>query len=106
MGVTGSVLVGLLELVILAGGVLYAGAVVAIYRTDGSQHRLKLDRNEPMPSAEKLLLWLGVQVLALLVRIAVPILGLLSEASAEVGEWFIRRQAPEAQAAIRSRFML
>jgi hypothetical protein len=46
-----------------------------------------------------------VKAVELAVRIAVPLFGMLAEASAEVGEWFLSRRAPETQAAIRSRFM-
>jgi hypothetical protein len=101
----GSVVTGFLKLAILAGGVLYAVLVVTSYRTSGPHDRLTIDRKAPARSAGRLLVWLGVKALALLVRIAVPLFGMLAEASAEVGEWFLRRHAPETQAAIRARLM-
>jgi hypothetical protein len=101
----GSIVSGFVELAILAGGGVYAVFVVLSYRTNGSSYRLTLDRKDPARSVGRLLVWLGVKVLALIVRIAVPLFGILAEASAEVGEWFLSRRAPETQAAIRSRFM-
>ena len=100
-----SIFSGFLKLAILAGGVLYARLVLMSYRTNGPHYRLRIDRKDPARSAERLLVWLGVKALALVVRIAVPIFGMLSEASAEVGEWFLRHRTPETQAAIRSRFL-
>ena len=100
-----SIFSGFLKLAILAGGVLYAGLVLMSYGTNGPHYRLRIDPKDPARSAERLLVWLGVKALALVVRIAVPIFGMLSEASAEVGEWFLRHRTPETQAAIRSRFL-
>jgi hypothetical protein len=48
-------------------------------------------------SAQRLVVWLGVKALALAVRMATPIFGMLSEASAEVGEWFLSHRHHEAQ---------
>ncbi len=101
----GSMVSGFLKLAILAGGVLSAVLVVMSYRTNGPQYRLRIDRKDPARSAGRLLVWLGVKALALIVRIAAPLFGMLAEASAEVGEWFLSRRAPETQAAIRARFM-
>jgi hypothetical protein len=52
-----------------------------------------------------LVVWLGVKVLDACLRFASAILNMLLEASAEVGEWFIRR-SPAMQESIRSRFLL
>jgi hypothetical protein len=52
-----------------------------------------------------LVIWLGVIVVAGCVWIAKPIFNMLLEASAEVGEWFIRR-SPAVQESIRSRFLV
>jgi len=50
-----------------------------------------------------LVVWLGVKVLGGCLRIARAILNMLLEASAEVGEWFIR-VSPAVRKSIRSRF--
>jgi hypothetical protein len=100
-----SIFSGFLKLAILAGGVLYARLVLMSYRTNGPHYGLRIDRKDAARSAERLLVWLGVKAVALVVRIAVPIFGMLAEASAEVGEWFLRHRTPETQASIRSRFL-
>lgn len=94
-----------LELAILAGGIVYAGLVLISYRAHGLNYPLRIDPKDPARSAGRLLIWLGVRTLAMLVRIAIPVFGMLAEASAEVGEWFLSRRAPETQASIRSRFV-
>jgi hypothetical protein len=99
-----SLFTGFLKLAILAGGALYSGRVLASYRNEGPQPRPIFHLRDPEGSAERLLLWLGVKALALGVRIVVRIFGVLTEASAEVGEWYLRERAPEVQASFRSRF--
>jgi hypothetical protein len=103
--VLNSVISALLKLEILAGGVLYAGLVLMNYRTHGASYPLRIDPKDTARTAMRSLIWLGVKAVALVVRIAVPLFEMLAEASAEVGEWFLSRRAPETQAAIRSRFM-
>ena len=100
------VLAGILKLLLVAGVAVYAGLVFMSYRTDGPRGRLKLELFDPARSAERLLVWLGVQAVAAVVRVAKGLFNMLSEASAEVGEWFIRRRNAEVQASVRSRFMI
>jgi hypothetical protein len=100
------VLAGLLKLLVVAGAAVYAGLVLMSYRTDGPHSALRLDLFDPARSAERLVVWLGVKAVAAVLRIGGGLFGALSEASAEVGEWFIRRRDPEVQAAVRSRFMI
>jgi hypothetical protein len=76
------------------------------YRTNGPNYRPHFNHQEPARSAERLLVWLGVKILAFALRLGVPVFGMLSEASAEVGEWFLRHRDPEAMASFRSRFMV
>jgi hypothetical protein len=97
---------GFFRLLLVAGGLLYAGLVLMSYRTDGGHFRLKFDLRDPARSAERLLVWLGVRAIDTVIRLAKPVYYMLAEASAEVGEWFIRRRSPEVQAALRSRFMV
>ncbi len=107
MSVTGSlVLVGLAKIVLIAGAVLYLGLILMAYRTDGPASHLRLDLRDPARSLERLLVWLGVRVLDLGLRILRALFGALADASAEVGEWFLRHRDPEVQASFRSRFMI
>jgi len=87
----------ILELAFLAGAALYTGLALESYRTDGPRLRPQVDWRDPAHSAEHLAVWLGVVALALAVRVATPIFEMLSEASAEVGEWFLSRRHDESQ---------
>jgi hypothetical protein len=99
-----SLFTGFLKLAIPAGGVLYSGLVLMSYRTDGPQPRPGFHLQDPGRSAERLLLWLGMKALALGVQIAIRTFGMLTEASAEIGEWYLDQRAPEFQASFRARF--
>jgi predicted exporter len=90
-----SIFSGFLKLTLLAGVGLYAGIVLVRYLTDGPHLRPRFDPRDPARSAERLAVWLGVKALALAARVAAPIFGMLSEASAEVGEWFLGHRPPE-----------
>ncbi|HMD86167.1 MAG TPA: hypothetical protein VKO18_15860 [Terriglobia bacterium] len=92
-----SIFSGFLKLGLLAGVALYTGLVVMSYRTDGPRVRPVVDWHDPAHSAEHLAVWLGVISLALAVRVATKVFGMLSEASAEVGEWFLSRRRDESQ---------
>ena len=85
-----------LRLALVAAAALYAGRVLMTYLTTGPQLRPPFDLHDAAGSAERLAVWLGVKTLALSVRAASRILGMLSEASAEVGDWFLRSRHPEA----------
>ena len=87
----------ILALAFLAGAALYTGLVLMSYRTDGPRVRPQFDWRDPAHSAEHWALWLGVIALALAVRVVTPIFGMLSEASAEVGEWFLSRRHDESR---------
>jgi len=97
---------GLFKLLMVAGVALYAGLVLMSYRTDGPHSPLRLELSDPARSAERLTVWLGVRAVAIALWAATGLFNMLSEASAEVGEWFLRRRDPEVQAAVRSRFMI
>ncbi len=58
--------------------------------------RPRVDWRDPAHSAEHLAVWLGVKALALAVRVGTPIFGMLSEASAEVGDWFLSHRHDES----------
>lgn len=96
---------GALKAVLFILGVLYVGLVLMSFRTEGPRYRFRMDLHTPGRSAKRFLVWLGVRALAGILRAARSLLGVLSEASAEVGEWFIRRHSYAAEALYRSRFL-
>lgn len=102
----GVLVAGLLKPLMVAGVAVYAGLVLMSYRSDGARSPLRLELSDPVCSAERLVVWLGVGALALTLRVVKGIFDMLAEASAEVGEWFLRRRGPAVQAAVRSRFMI
>jgi hypothetical protein len=95
----------LLKLVAVAAGAIYAGMVLMRYRTDRPHYRLNFELRDPARSVQHLVVWLGVKVLAACLRFAGAIFNMLLEASAEVGEWLMRR-SPAVQQSIRSRFLV
>ncbi len=88
---------GFLELALLAGFAFYAGLVVVSYLTYGPRPRPRVDPHDPAHSAEYLAVWLGVKILALALRAGSRIFGMLSEASADVGDWFLNHRRPETR---------
>jgi hypothetical protein len=102
----GSLIYGIVKLLLVAGGMLYAGLVIMSYRVDGPHARLELEPADPARSAEHLLVWLGVKGVAVTIRLSTALLGILAEASAEVGEWLMRRGGPGLRQSFRSRFMI
>lgn len=85
-----------LKLALLAGATLYAGLVLINYRTEGAHVRPHVDWRDPAHMAERWAVWLGVGALTMALRVATPVFGMLSEASAEVGEWFLNRRHHES----------
>lgn len=88
-----------------AFGILYAGLVLMAYRTEGERYRLSLNKQDPAGSAAQLLVWAGVRAMATVVRVGRTALEMLSDASAEVGEWYIRRRGGQVEAIFRSHFL-
>ena len=91
------------RLVLLAAAAVYAGLVLMSYSTDGSRYRPRLRLADPLRSIERLLVWFGVKALVLLIAAFTAALAQLSEASAEVGEWFMSQRSQQNQAGFRSR---
>lgn len=77
---------------LLVSLVFYATLVLVSYRTRGLQPLPRVKFRDPIRSAERLALWSGVRLLALLARVARSVYGLLSEASADVGDWYLSRR--------------
>lgn len=92
-----TIFTGFLQLALLAAAVLYTALVVMSYRANGAHLRPHVDLRDPAHSAERLAVWLGVKSLALTVRAVTPVFGMLSEASADVGEWFLSGRHHETQ---------
>jgi hypothetical protein len=86
-------------------GAIYVGLVLMTYVVFGPTYSLKLDAEAPLISAERLAVWLGVRAVNLVVRGLKTTWNLLSEASAEVGDWLVSRASQEIQAAYRSKFL-
>jgi len=101
----GIVLSHLLVWLAVASAALYAALVLTRYRIAGADYRFSLDPEDPLKSAENLLVWLGVKALAACLRFAKAVLNTLLEASAEVGEWLMRHNAAVAES-IRTHFSL
>ena len=78
-----------LKLALLAVLAVYAGLVLIRYLTYGPRRRPRFDWRDPAHSAEQLAIWLGAKGIALAVVAGSHILDMLSEASAEVGDWFL-----------------
>ncbi|MBI1983212.1 MAG: hypothetical protein HYS61_03330 [Acidobacteria bacterium] len=95
---------GLAKVFLVGAGVLYVGLVLMSYRLEGPRSRLRLDFRNPARSAENFLVWLGIKALAAARHGGKAALDVLSEASAEVGEWYIRRRGIDAEVAYRSRY--
>jgi len=94
-----------LKFLLAALAFLYAGLVLMAYRTEGPRFQLRVDWQDPFRLAPQLLVWLGVRALAAIVRLGSSTWEILSETSADLGEWCIRRRGPRAEAIFRSRFL-
>jgi hypothetical protein len=81
----------------LAGlGLLYAIEVIRMYAKAGEHERPAFDPAEVIESTERLLIWVGVILIRVSIRISRPVLDVLSEASADLGEWALARHAAGA----------
>jgi len=92
-----SIFWGFVKLALLAGGTVFAGLVLVNSRTEGPHLRPPVDWRDPAHSAERWAMWLGVRAFAFVARAASRIFGMLSEASADVGEWILSHRRHEAQ---------
>ncbi len=95
----------LLKLLAIAAATIYAGMVLMRYSTDGPRYRLSFELRDPARSVQNLVVWLGVKVFDACLQFARGVFNMLLEASAEVGEWFMRR-SPTVRQSIRSRFLV
>ena len=84
-----SIFSGLIQLLLVAGAIFYAALVMTHYRSEGPRPRPHVNWHDPAHAAEHFAVWMGVRALAVGVRVTTPVLGILSEASADVGDWFL-----------------
>jgi hypothetical protein len=75
-----------------AAALLYLGLVLAVYRHEGRAFRMRWALRDPSRSALYLLVWLGVRVVDALDRFFRRTFDILYDASADVGEWYLRRR--------------
>ena len=92
---------GLVRMALVAAGVFYVVQVLITYAKQEGHLRPGYDPNDRLRSAERLLVWAGVMAVWAVVRLGRPVVNMLSEASADFGEWAINRRP--VQAAIRPR---
>jgi hypothetical protein len=92
---------GVVRMTLVAAGVFYAVQVLITYAQHETYERPQFDEREKLRSTMRLLIWAGVMTVWITVRLARPVVNMLSEASAEVGEWAISHR-PQ-QATLRSR---
>lgn len=71
---------------------LYLRLVRMTYRTEGPAFHFRVTLADPIRSAKRVLIWLGVKAEAVLLRVGTATLNALFEASAEVGEWYVHRR--------------
>lgn len=102
----GMVFTAVFNWAVFAAGAVYTGLVLMNYRTSGPHYRPRIDIREPARSAERLLVWLGVKALSFAMQLGTPVFGMLAEASADVGEWYLRHSEHKTTASYRSRFMV
>lgn len=79
--------------------------VLMRHRTDGPSRCPGFQLRDPFRSAQRIGVWLGVKALEGFLGISRLLLRVLVEASAEVGDWYLRRRA-DMQENIRSRFLV
>src|SRR5436305_15286880 len=84
---------------------IYGSFVYKSYSALRSTYPVRLNLGTPGRSVLRVLVWFGFEVVTAAVRAARAFLDVLSETSAEVGEWFMARRNPERQAQFRSRFL-
>lgn len=74
-----------------AAATLDLALVLAVYRHEGRRFHLRVAWRDPARSLLYFNVWLGLWTLDLALRFAGICLDVLSEASADVGEWCLRR---------------
>lgn len=94
---------GLLKIGLASVGLLYAVEVIASYAKCGEHDCPEFDPAHIVDSIERLAVWVGVISIRVSVRMCRPLLGVLTEASADVGEWALARHPVRASLPGRER---
>lgn len=81
--------VALVKMGLMAAGVLYAVEVLVNCLSLGRHQRPEFDSSQRLRSAWRLSVWAGVAATNLVVRMSRPLVNMLSDASADVGEWAV-----------------
>jgi len=92
------------KLLVIVGGVFYASLVVAAYAREGPGFQLRLESGYPARAAERLLIWVGVRITAMMASALKWVLDVLYEASADVGAWVVSKSNSQVQARVSVRF--
>lgn len=90
----------LLNVTLVLTGAAYARKVLVNFMRSGERYQPVVDPDHPFRSAGQLLVGAGVFLIAALVTVARPIVAMLAEASAEVGEWALAKR--QSQATVRN----
>ncbi len=96
---------GLARLLLLGAGALHVGLVLMAYCLEGPRIRRRIEFRDPRRSALNLSVWLGVKVPAAISQASGAALDVLSDTSADMGEWYLHRRAHVAQVDHRSCFL-
>jgi hypothetical protein len=94
-----------LKIIMVGLAVLYAGMVLMAMRTEGLDYRPRWNWNDIARSTEQLVVWGGVRIVARASQAAKSALEVLTEASADLGEWFVHQRGGNVEAKFRSRFL-
>ncbi|HEX5412845.1 MAG TPA: hypothetical protein VFZ27_13430 [Terriglobia bacterium] len=87
-----TVFLGAVKLLIVGAVILYAGMAIIILQSEGTQYRVRRNWRDPARTVETFLVWAGVRIASLTLRLLRAILDLLEEASADVGEWILHHR--------------
>jgi hypothetical protein len=93
----------ILRWVLIATAAFYGSLVVTTYAMAGAHYAPWLDRKGATLSITQVLVWGGLQLLDLVIRVLKVVWEQLVEASADVGEWCIAKCSTRAQAQHRLR---
>lgn len=81
--------VALIRIGLMMAGVLYAVDVLVHCLSLGKHQRPEFDSSQRLRSSWQMSVWAGATAVDLAVRMSRPLVNVLSEASADVGEWAI-----------------
>lgn len=94
-----------LKLLTAVIALVYAGLVLTAYQIEGPHYQPRLELFKPARSGERLLVWTGVKLLDVMVRLGGSVFNQLFAASADVGAWVVEKSGPEVQRKVRARFL-